>query len=677
MAAVSRVHVIFVLVSFVLFQAAEARCPDGCDCEPGIFPVDVTCTGEKILSIPQNIPIFTTSLTITNTGITEVRADDLKALKRLRTLLLPNNKISTIDSGAFDELSRLEFFDISGNVLNSFPSGLFKNCKLLKELNGATNHISSLPEDLLSGLAHMESLNLYDNNITVLSPNIFKDTSRLNSLDLSNNKITKISKTLFSNTRLNKIVLNDNMISTIDDGAFAGMETLGAIDIYLHNNQLTSVTNNTFKISERGGIETLTLHDNKIATLESGSFESADQMSELDLSYNMLAQVSLPGLRSIETVSLNSNKLKSPPAGLSDAAETLTTLDLYDNEMNEIPAGAFQGLRNLNRLNLANSLKVNGTLNAQAFCNLRSLESLVLDEDHLQSVPTNALNCITTLTSLTLSYNRIDNVTSDFGKSSNLLELYLKDNSISMVPTNILMPYPKLVRIDMTDNSITHLSSNSFPNTKLATLVLEGNHISFIESGAFVGLSSLETVNLANNQASYLPGNIFSGFKNLSKVSLENNPWACDCLMKDFARWLNMSGPMLEIEVECRSPSKYFGKKLRDLDVDELTCDDCKPQTFAPKIDQSGGQVQGTVGKDTVLTCNVTACPQAEIFWTIPQSPGVELSKYSSQYNKFRVNNLNGTLTVKNTVASDAGDYHCKAFNGLGSDSKVVKLTIM
>ncbi|XP_019620864.1 PREDICTED: carboxypeptidase N subunit 2-like [Branchiostoma belcheri] len=677
MAAVSRVHVIFVLVCFVLFQAAEARCPDGCDCEPGIFPVDVTCTGEKILSIPQNIPIFTTSLTITNTGITEVRADDLKALKRLRTLLLPNNKISTIDAGAFDELSRLEFFDISGNVLDSFPSGLFKNCRLLKELNGASNHISSLPEDLLSGLAHIESLNLYDNNITVLSPNIFKDTSRLNSLDLSNNKITKISKTLFSNTRLNKIVLNDNMISTIDDGAFAGMETLGSIDIYLHNNQLTSVTNNTFKISERGGIETLTLHDNKIATLESGSLESADQMSELDLSYNMLAQVSLPGLRSIETVSLNSNKLKRPPAGLSDAAETLTTLDLYDNEMDEIPAGAFQGLRNLNRLNLANSLKVNGTLNAQAFCNLRSLESLVLDEDHLQSVPTDALNCITTLTSLTLSYNRIDNVTSDFGKSSNLLELYLKDNSISMVPINILMPYTNLVRIDMTSNSITHLSSNSFPNTKLATLVLEGNHISFIESGAFVGLSSLETVNLANNQASYLPGNIFSGFKNLSKVSLDNNPWACDCLMKDFARWLNMSDPMLEIEVECRSPSKYFGKKLRDLDVDELTCDDCKPQTSAPKIDQSGGQVQGTVGKDTVLTCNVTACPQAEIFWTIPQSPGVELSKYSTQYNKFQVNNLNGTLTVKNTIASDAGDYHCKAFNGLGSDSKVVKLTVM
>ncbi|KAI8506864.1 hypothetical protein Bbelb_153030 [Branchiostoma belcheri] len=282
MAPASRVHVIFVLVSFVLFQAAEARCPDGCDCEPGIFPVDVTCTGEKILSIPQNIPIFTTSLTITNTGITEVRADDLKALKRLRTLLLPNNKISTIDAGAFDELSRLEFFDISG---------LFKNCRLLKELNGASNHISSLPEDLLS-------------------------------------------------------------------------------------------------------------------------------------------------------------------AGLSDAAETLTTLDLYDNEMDEIPAGAFQGLRNLNRLNLANSLK-------------------------------------------------------------------------------------------------------------------------------------------------------------------------------DFARWLNMSSPMLEIEVECRSPSKYFGKKLRDLDVDELTCDDCKPQTSAPKIDQSGVQVQGTVGKDTVLTCNVTACPQAEIFWTIPQSPGVELSNYN------------------------------------------------
>ncbi|KAI8506863.1 hypothetical protein Bbelb_153020 [Branchiostoma belcheri] len=224
---------------------------------------------------------------------------------------------------------------------------------------------------------------------------------------------------------------------------------------------------------------------------------------------------------------------------------------------------------------------------------------------------------------------------------------------------------------------ITHLSSNSFPNTKLATLVLEGNRISFIESGAFVGLSSLETVNLANNLASYLPGNIFSGFKNLSKVSLDSNPWACDCLMKDFARWLNMSDPMLEIEVECRSPSKYFGKKLRDLNVDELTCDDCKPETSAPKIDQSGGQVQGTVGKDTVLTCNVTACPQAEIFWTIPQSPGVELSKYSYQYNKFRVNYEDGSLTVTDTMASDAGEYHCKALNGLGSDSKTVQLTVM
>ncbi|XP_078582982.1 uncharacterized protein LOC144865845 [Branchiostoma floridae x Branchiostoma japonicum] len=725
MATPSRVLVTFVLVTFVPFQGAKASCPDGCDCEPAILPHEVTCTGEKIVNIPTNLPFVTTSLTITNTGITKVRATDLQPLKRLRHLSLPNNKISAIESGAFDDLHRLEYFDISGNVLNAFPSGLFQNSPILQELNGASNNISLLPEDILSGLSHLDTI------------------------DLSNNRITKISKPLFSNTKgLNQIVLNDNMISTIDDGAFAKIETLFfPLEIYLHNNQLTSITNDTFKISGIQGIQTLTLHDNKIAAIESGSFMSAKQLDELDLSnnqlsavpagllsehvslntvnfefnklksfpkgifgprtavenvilannqltdieegslvvkglnyidlsYNLLSRFSFSGLKSVDTISLNNNKLTGLPTGLNDA-KSLTTLDLYDNEMDAIPADAFQDLERLNRLNLANSLKANGTLNTQAFCHLPRLQSLVLDGDYLLSVPTSALNCLTTLTSLTLSGNQIKNVTTDFGKSSNLLELFLKDNDISMVPTNMLMPYVNLVRIDMTSNSITHLSSNSFPNTKLANLMLESNRISFLENSAFQGLSSLETVNLANNLASYLPGNIFAGFKNLSKVTLDNNPWACDCLMKDFAQWLNTSSPTLDIEVECRTPSKHFGKNLRDLSLDELTCDDCKPQTSAPKIDQSGGQVQGSVGKDAILMCNVTACPQAEIFWTIPQSPGVELSKYSYQYSRFHVDNKNGTLTVKSTLASDAGEYHCKAFNGLGSDSKVVKLTVM
>ncbi|XP_035663513.1 leucine-rich repeat and immunoglobulin-like domain-containing nogo receptor-interacting protein 3 [Branchiostoma floridae] len=262
--------------------------------------------------------------------------------------------------------------------------------------------------------------------------------------------------------------------------------------------------------------------------------------------------------------------------------------------------------------------------------------------------------------------------------------LTITNTGITKVRAADLQPLKRLRHLSLPNNKISAIESGAFDDLHRleyfdisANLVFEKNRISFLEKGAFQGLSSLETVNLANNQASYLPGNIFAGFKNLSKVSLDNNPWACDCLMKDFAQWLNTSSPTLAIEVKCRSPSKHFGKKLRDLSVDELTCDDCKPQTSAPKIDQSGGQVQGSVGKDAILTCNVTACPQAEIFWTIPQSPGVELSKYSYQYSRFHVDNKNGTLTVRSTLASDAGDYHCKAFNGLGTDSKVVKLTVM
>nr|CDQ00958.1 Bm11005 [Brugia malayi] len=104
-------------------KAATSSCPHLCSCSQDT----VICTGQGLLRIPSRIPPDTVRLDLQENKISEIRKNDLKALRRLKILQLMDNQIHMIESGAFDNLIALERLRLNRNRLRTLPDKIFIN----------------------------------------------------------------------------------------------------------------------------------------------------------------------------------------------------------------------------------------------------------------------------------------------------------------------------------------------------------------------------------------------------------------------------------------------------------------------------------------------------------------------------------------------------------------------
>ncbi len=104
-------------------------------------------------------------------------------------------------------------------------------------------------------------------------------------LDLAKYELRVIESSTFRGlAALQKLDLQNNYITTIEDGAFVHLSKLEVLDLSM--NSLKTVGSRTF-----AGLESLVklkLTDNNVRTVEAGAFEGLPRLSKLDLSSNQL-----------------------------------------------------------------------------------------------------------------------------------------------------------------------------------------------------------------------------------------------------------------------------------------------------------------------------------------------------------------------------------------------------
>ncbi|XP_034946576.1 tsukushin-like [Chelonus insularis] len=328
-------------------------------------------------------------------------------------------------------------------------------------------------------------------------------------------------------------------------------------------------------------INKLILRYNKINKIDDKIFKEIRNLSQIDLSHNLI-----------------SSDVLKPETFQGSFSET---------EWNPLP--------NLKVLNLGhNELH---SLNQDLFVHIRDLEVLILNGNPLQVIdhPTlSALSSLTYLKELCLESCGLDSLPHYMLHTHKpfLKKLYLNGNRFSSIPTT-LEEATALEYLNLDENPFVIIDqSNGFP--KLPALkqlrICSTQDLIEIGPGAFSKLISLEELylcnnprlkhidedalvfhgpngaiwppikklDISNNALKYLPANLLLGrWGKLEKLSLTNNDWSCDCENQYLIGTLipNLGKTLMPDDLGklfCSAPPEHAGKNLTSLSHRKLRC---------------------------------------------------------------------------------------------------------
>lgn len=202
-----------------------------------------------------------------------------------------------------------------------------------------------------------------------------------------------------------------------------------------------------------------------------------------------------------------------------------------------------------------------------------------------------------------------------FSGLQGLVELDLSENELRLIPSEIFAPTINLVKLNLAGNPIEILYSNSFNNLgQLSFLDLSRCHISYIEAGAFTVFYALEWLHLNNNKLKTLSNNVLPFFPSLHGLSLDGNPWDCDCKLIPLLTWLEISQNKVPQQIDpiCKEPLKLKNRLISSLKIQELAC--------APIITITGNS-EINENENITLQCEVSATPRTFPKWFFNGTP--------------------------------------------------------
>ncbi|XP_077385123.1 extracellular matrix protein 2 isoform X2 [Festucalex cinctus] len=175
----------------------------------------------------------------------------------------------------------------------------------------------------------------------------------------------------------------------------------------------------------------------------------------------------------------------------------LKSLSLEGNNICSIPAEAFNGLPNLEWINLKKNKLTSAGFHHSALKNLKTLRRLYLDGNLLEVVPANL--------------------------PASLQELKINENRLQKIHANAFRGLPVLVILELEGNLLSEANVDPealAPLGQLSYLRLGRNHFRTVPQGLPVSLLELY---LENNLIEEIPAGVFNHSQNLNVLSLRHN----------------------------------------------------------------------------------------------------------------------------------------------------------
>ncbi|XP_066528536.1 extracellular matrix protein 2 [Hoplias malabaricus] len=279
-------------------------------------------------------------------------------------------------------------------------------------------------------------------------------------------------------------------------------------------------------------------------------------------------------------VSCENAKLTSIPA-LS--IPELKSLNLQGNAITTIPGGAFNGIPNLEWIDLGKNKLLSSGIDPQAFRNLKFLTRLYLDgnlleavprglphtlqelkinENNLQEIEENSFEGLRTLVILEMEGNLLNEGSVNpkaFAPLSDLTYLRLGRNLFRTIPQGLP---PTLQELHLENNIIEEISEGAFNQTQnLNVVVLRHNNIdeTRIAPLAWIDHRNLESIDISHNKLHLVPSFLPKSLVHLGLVGnkIERIPGYVFAHMEPGLEYLYLS--FNKLDGEGVEPESFFG----------------------------------------------------------------------------------------------------------------------
>ncbi len=409
----------------------------------------------------------------------------------------------------------------------------------------------------------MQSLDLSNNQIKSLSDinaaSLLITNPKLQALNLSGNRLTDLGEAY------DQILYSDSLLS-LDVSRCAINQVQGPI-VLLGLRKLSRLNLSKNPITRIDGLTSesllsLDVSDCNIQFLRPDSFERLIKLKELRAPRNphLNDQYWKPSSKSLTLIDVSYCALNSNYA--IDLVESQTII-LRGNRLREIPAYAFRNNVKLEVLDLSDNLVRN--VDEFAFYGVESLRRLDLSANQIVALSQNTFTFNPALAILRLSQN--DFSEAPLLKAASVLILDISDCRINRISDNALLHLPSLRTFNLSYNSVERLPQN-LTSRSLQTLDLSYCRLAILNENAFRDLTTLKEIDLAGNRLVKVRNTTFAGNR-LSRISLANNPWKCDCEDENFrALWQYLSAEPPKVadsgDLVCVHPESLNDKTWQD-----------------------------------------------------------------------------------------------------------------
>lgn len=403
-------------------------------------------------------------------------------------------------------------------------------------------NIGTLSSIHLDQTNQLEELKLQQTKIDSIANGTFDKLNKLNRLDLSQNEIEILNAFTFQGLHncLKYLDLSSNHLSEIDE-AFLQLTNLEQLN--LRSNRLCNLTINTFLGLVK--LQYLNLDLNNIKSIQVGSFIHLPHLAHLILSnnpFNQLSRIDSFG-STLQFIDISNVTLTNIPSGFP---HFVRNWKLIKNNITSIMVEDFDGYPYLNSLVLDEN-KID-FIETDAFGRLQLLTKLWLNKNNLKEMP---IDLPLSLKELSIEENQIKKIAQPSLQGLlNLERLSLRTNQIELIQTKVFSDLINLESLDLSDNKIENLTSELFLNlTKLEILNLSKNNIRQLESGCFIDLNGLKALHLSQITTHVvIAENAFEPFNNIETLEILNSSFLADEILSS-NRLLQSLSSLQEINI--------------------------------------------------------------------------------------------------------------------------------
>lgn len=420
-----------------------------CKCSKQTF--GVVCN--QVSSLPTSFDPFTQTISIfldssvTDIGTSLSGLTDLSqmainggALTSLNAGFIANNyllnklvvnqisTLATAQDGFLKSRFNLKSLDLSQNGIAFFPSDTFNDSPLITDINFNGNQLTDSYFTLFTKLNYLSTLDMGNNNIPLFE---VKSVPSLTQLKVSGSSVTNLTSTRNLFPLLTTFDFSNNMLSSLSQNSFSGMQNLASID--LANNNFTSLPSTIFQ-----------------------SGNTLISLTDLDLSFNQIDQVGNYK---------NINLPKLAYIGLQN--NVINYIDSYNNVFTQMPSLGYLDLSH-------NALAY---LPAKALNTVPALSTLLLDFNMQMTTLADYGTYFVNPTLKVLSFNNCSVIgiqENDVSSLTGLIQLKGASNGLFSVYKDAFPA--KLTDIDISYNALTNVDPRWFAAcTGLQNLEMQGN----------------------------------------------------------------------------------------------------------------------------------------------------------------------------------------------------------